>query len=61
MDKFWIVWNKDTPMPTKKYISEDSACEAARKLAISRTGVHFDVMESLGHYVKGEICWEDHK
>lgn len=58
---FWLVWNKDGGVPTRKHPSEASARNEAVRLAIANPGKRFVVLRSIGEaFQPPAVMWTKH-
>ena len=60
MNKFWLVWSPKMGVPITRHNSDDSASKDAARLAVKHPGEIFNVLESVGHYIKQEVYWQEH-
>ena len=54
-EKFWLVWQPDTGLPTVRHLTEESAKREAKRLAGLNPDKPFFVMEGVARFERVSV------
>lgn len=61
MDTFWVVWQENGGVPTRKHATPRDASNEAERLARKCPGERFFVLCSIASCVKVDVSWDGPK